>query len=481
MCNFENYVEKALPFLARLFFCQSKNYFCIKMKNSNKIIVLGGGESGVGAAILAKAKGFDVFLSDSGSLTGSYRQTLIDNQIVFEENQHTESLILEATEVIKSPGIPDSAPLIQKIVSQNIPIISEIEFASRYTQAKIIAITGSNGKTTTTLLTYHLLKNAGINVGLGGNVGDSFAKQVLENDFDWYVLELSSFQLDNMYAFKADIAILLNITPDHLDRYDYDFQKYVNAKFRLLQNMTATDDFIYFAESPAIVQELSDKIFNVNHLPISLDKTVKKGAFFLDGMLHVNNGSANFGIETKQLPIKGPHNAINAMAGILASLAVGIGADQIRDGLLTFQNVEHRLEPVESINGVQFINDSKATNVDSVFYALNSFDTPIILILGGIDKGNDYTQIEALVAQKVKVLICLGVDNSELLSFFAAIVPHLIETVSMEQAVREAYMLAQAGDTVLLSPACASFDLFKNYEDRGKQFKAAVKRLKVNI
>jgi UDP-N-acetylmuramoylalanine--D-glutamate ligase len=464
--------------MARFFYCLPKNYFCNMNKKSNKIAILGGGESGVGAALLAKAKGFDVFLSDKGSLHEPYRQILIDSQIEFEENQHTEARILVADEVIKSPGIPNKVPLIQKLLAQNTPIISEIEFACRYTKAKIIAITGSNGKTTTTLLTYHLLKHAGVNVGLGGNIGDSFAKQVLENDFDWYVLELSSFQLDNMYDFKADIAILLNITPDHLDRYDYDFQQYVNAKFRLLQNMTANDDFIYFAESPAIAQELSDKTFNVNYLPVSLDKIIEKGAFFLDGMLHVNNGSANFEIETKQLPIKGPHNAINAMAGILASLAVGIGADQIRDGLLTFENVEHRLEPVETVHGVQFINDSKATNVDSVFYALNSFDTPIILILGGTDKGNDYTQIEALVSQKVKALICLGADNRKLLSFFTPLVPVLIETQSAEQAVNEAYTLARVGDTVLLSPACASFDLFKNYQDRGQQFKAAVRQLK---
>jgi UDP-N-acetylmuramoylalanine--D-glutamate ligase len=449
------------------------------MRTINKIAILGGGESGVGAALLAKAKGFDVFLSDKGPLQEPYRQILIDNQIAFEENQHTESLILDAIEVVKSPGIPDKAPLIQKLLAQNTPIVSEIEFASRYTNAKIIAITGSNGKTTTTLLTYHLLKNAGINVGLGGNIGDSFAKQVLDNDFDWYVLELSSFQLDNMYDFKADVAILLNITPDHLDRYDYDFQKYVDAKFRILQNMTANDDFIYFAESPAIAQELSLKAFDVNYLPILLDKFIKKGAFFLGGMLHANNSSANFDIKINELPIKGPHNAINAMSGILAAQRVGLTNEQIRDGLLTFENVAHRLEPVETVHGVQFINDSKATNVDSVFYALNSFDTPIILILGGTDKGNDYTQIEALVRQKVKALICLGADNRKLFSFFNPIVPVLIETRSVQQAVNEAFAQAKVGDTVLLSPACASFDLFKNYEDRGEQFKAAVRQLKV--
>ncbi len=447
------------------------------MQKLSKIAILGGGESGVGAALLAQAKGFEVFLSDKGELQPAYRQTLQQNNIDFEEKQHTEAKILAADEVIKSPGIPDKAPLIQKLMAQNTPIISEIEFAARYTDAKLIAITGSNGKTTTTMLTYHLLKNAGINVGLAGNIGDSFAKQVLENRFDWYVLEISSFQLDNMYGFKADVAILLNITPDHLDRYNYDFQQYVNAKFRILQNMTSDDDFIYYAENEAIIHEIKDKHFNVNHLPISLKNIYKKGGYFLDNVLQISNDFATFGIAAEDLPIKGPHNALNAMAAVLAAQRVGLTNEQIRQGLMSFKSVPHRLELVRALNGVRFINDSKATNVDSVFYALNSFDTPIILIIGGIDKGNDYTQIEALVRQKVKALICLGIDNSKIRSFFTPFVPLLSETQEISVAVKQAYDLAQSGDIVLLSPASASFDLFKNYEDRGNQFKTAVMRL----
>lgn len=443
-----------------------------------KIVILGGGESGVGAALLAKAKGFEVFLSDKGSLQEDYRQTLILNQIPYEEQQHTESKILDADEVIKSPGIPDKAPLVQALIAQNTPIISEIEFAARYTDARKIVITGSNGKTTTTLLTYHLLKNAGINVGLAGNIGESFAKQVLEHQFDWYVLEISSFQLDNMYEFKADVAILLNITPDHLDRYNYQFQNYVDSKFRVLQNMTSADDFIYYAESEAIEAELKHKTIDANQLPISLKKNLTKGAFFKDNRLHILNGSSNFEINVDELSIKGPHNAINAMAAVLVAQRVGLDNEQIREGLVSFKSVVHRLEPVRELNEIKFINDSKATNVDSVFYALNSFENPIVLILGGIDKGNDYTPIESLVRNKVKALICLGKDNSKLLSFFTPIVPILVETQDIKDAVQKGYELAQKGDVVLLSPACASFDLFKNYEDRGQQFKAAVLELK---
>lgn len=439
-----------------------------------KIVILGGGESGVGAALLAKAKGFEVFLSDKGGLQENYRQTLIENNIDFEENQHTEAKILDADEVIKSPGIPDKVPLIQALIAKKIPIISEIEFAARYTKAKIIAITGSNGKTTTTLLIYHLLKNAGINVGLAGNIGDSFAKQVLENNFDWYVLEISSFQLDNMYDFKADVGILLNITPDHLDRYNYEFQNYVDAKFRILQNMTLNDDFIFYAESEAIINELKRKNFVVNQLPISLEKNIAKGAYFQNNYLHICNRSVDFNIDVNELPIRGPHNYINAMAAVLAAQRVGLSNGQIKDGLLSFKSVVHRLEPVRELAGIKFINDSKATNVDSVFYALNSFEEPIILILGGIDKGNDYTQIMPLVHKKVKALICLGKDNNKLRSCFTPIVPILIESQDIGKAVQQCYDLATSGDVVLLSPACASFDLFKNYEDRGNQFKAAV-------
>lgn len=444
-------------------------------QDSFKIVVLGGGESGVGAALLAQAKGFDVFLSDKSLLSEEYREILHTNKIPFEEGQHTEEQILTADEVIKSPGIPDKVPLVKQLYAQGTPIISEIEFASRYTKAKKIAITGSNGKTTTTLLTYHLLKSAGINVGLAGNIGESFAKQVIDDTFDWFVLELSSFQLDNMYEFKADVGILLNITPDHLDRYDYIFQNYVNSKFRILQNMKSTDDFIYFADNEAIAIELSHKQFNVNHLPISFSKKEKNGGFFHDGVLHLTRHPRTFDIRADELPIKGPHNVINAMAATLAAMSIGLTDEQISNGLLTFQNVAHRLEPVAEINKIQFINDSKATNVDSVFYALNSYDTPIIWIAGGLDKGNDYTQIESLVRHKVKALICLGKDNSKLLSFFTPIVPIVIETQDVKEAVQQSLSLGQPGDVALLSPACASFDLFKNYEDRGEQFKAAVR------
>jgi UDP-N-acetylmuramoylalanine--D-glutamate ligase len=443
-------------------------------RDTFKIVVLGGGESGVGAALLAQAKGFDVFLSDKGSLSEDYREILTANRIPFEEGQHTEGRILAADEVIKSPGIPDKVPLVKQLYAQKTPVISEIEFAARYSKAKLIAITGSNGKTTTTLLTYHLLKSAGLNVGLAGNIGESFAKQVINDTFDWFVLELSSFQLDNMYRFKADIGILLNITPDHLDRYEYSFQKYVDSKFRLLQNMQPGDDFIYFSDNEAITSELSQKEFNVNHLPISFVKKESNGGFFQDGILHLTRSPRTFDISADELPIKGPHNAINAMAATLAAMAAGVKDDQIRSGLLTFQNAAHRLEPVAEINGIEFINDSKATNVDSVYYALNSFNTPIIWIAGGLDKGNDYTQIEDLVRRKVKALICLGKDNSKLLSFFTPIVPVIIETQDVTKAVDHAVSLGSPDDVALLSPACASFDLFKNYEDRGDLFKAAV-------
>ena len=448
------------------------------MKTSHgEIVVLGGGESGVGAALLAKAKGYPVFLSDKSPLLDKYRQVLLENEIDFEENQHSEARILAALEVIKSPGIPEKVPLIQQLYAQKTPVISEIEFAARYTKAKKIGITGSNGKTTTTLLTYHLLKSAGVNVGLGGNIGESFAKQVINDTFDWFVLELSSFQLDNMYDFRADVAILLNITPDHLDRYDYTFQNYVNAKFRILQNMQANDDFIYFADDVTIQKELESKSVNVNCLPISLKKNVEKGGYLQDGILHVSRYNTNFEIEARELPIKGNHNILNTLSAVLAAQAVGLTNEQIRAGLLTFQNASHRLELVRTQNGVQFVNDSKATNVDSVFYALGSFNEPIIWIAGGIDKGNDYSQIEALVRQKVKALICLGKDNSKFLSFFTPIVPVIIETQDVREAVAQAQAFATSGDVVLLSPACASFDLFKNYEDRGNQFKAAVQEL----
>ncbi|MDZ7898349.1 MAG: UDP-N-acetylmuramoyl-L-alanine--D-glutamate ligase [Arcicella sp.] len=440
-----------------------------------KITILGGGESGVGAALLAKAKGFQVFLSDKSLLSDKYKEILALNDIPFEEGQHTESQVLSADEVIKSPGIPDKVELIKKLHSLKIPVISEIEFAARYTKAKIIAITGSNGKTTTTLLTYHILKNAGLNVGLAGNVGESFAKQVINDTFDYFVLELSSFQLDNCYDFKADVAIILNITPDHLDRYDYVFQNYIESKFRILQNMTASDDFIYFQESEALAGELMRRNdLTVNKLSISLSDKVTEGGYLKNEILTVNYKNETFEFPQAELPIKGSHNVINSLAAILVSKSLGLGNEQITAGLKSFQSVEHRLEPCGEIKGVQYVNDSKATNVDSVFYALGSFTEPIILIMGGVDKGNDYRQIEKLIEEKVRALICMGKDNSKLLEFFGKKVPMIFSVDSLQKAVQLSADLGSEGDVVLLSPACASFDLFKNYEDRGRQFKEAV-------
>jgi UDP-N-acetylmuramoylalanine--D-glutamate ligase len=444
-----------------------------------KIVVLGGGESGVGAALLAKAKGMEVFLSDKGNLAEKYKQILSTHQIPFEEGQHTDERILQADEVVKSPGIPDKAPLVQVLISKGTPVISEIEFASRYTKARLIAITGSNGKTTTTLLTYHLLKSAGLKVGLAGNIGESFAKQVIEDTFDYYVLEISSFQLDNSYHFHPHIAILLNITPDHLDRYEYTFQKYIDSKFRIAQTLTGQDYFIYYKENSPIVEELSKRNIPATLLPISLEEQLQSGAYLSENQLtiHITNGNLTFPLD--ELPIQGKHNAINSMAALLVCRILHINEEAIKAGLKTFTNAPHRLEKAGEINGVTFINDSKATNVDSVFYALESMKKPVVLIAGGIDKGNDYTQIEALVKQKVKALICLGKDNSKLVSFFGNKVPVIKETSYIRDAVHLGLQLAEKGDVVLLSPACASFDLFKNYEDRGAQFKQFVKELEV--
>jgi UDP-N-acetylmuramoylalanine--D-glutamate ligase len=439
-----------------------------------KIVILGGGESGVGAALLAKAKGFDVFLSDRGVLGESYRQTLLANGIAFEESRHTEAKILDADEVVKSPGIAEKTELVQKILDKGIRIISEIEFASRYTRARMIGITGSNGKTTTTLLTYHLLQSAGLNVGLAGNIGDSFAKQVIHDTRDYYVLEISSFQLDNCYTFRPEVAVLLNITPDHLDRYAYDFQKYADAKFRITQVMTADDSFIYYAEDKMIEQGMVSRNLPVQRLPVSLATPQEPGAWLENDTLHVKSRGMEYHIACDDLTIKGRHNAVNAMSAMLVCQALGIDEAKVREGLRTFKNAPHRLEEVGEINGVRFINDSKATNVDSVFYALGSYTRPIVWIAGGIDKGNDYTQIEDLVKEKVKALICLGKDNHKLIEFFEGKIPVITETQDVKETVTKGLELAQAGDIVLLSPACASFDLFKNYEDRGKQFREAV-------
>ncbi|MBC7891462.1 MAG: UDP-N-acetylmuramoyl-L-alanine--D-glutamate ligase [Sphingobacteriaceae bacterium] len=444
------------------------------MKN---LVILGGGESGVGAALLAQAKGFDVFLSDNGPLGEKYRRILLENTIEFEEAGHTESRILTAEEVVKSPGIPEKAPIVRALRAQGTPVISEIEFAARYTRAKLITVTGSNGKTTTTMLAYHLLKTAGYHVGLAGNIGESFAKQVIDDRFDYFVLEISSFMLDTMFDFRSDVAILTNITPDHLDRYDYKFDNYMASKFRTLQNMRTEDTFIFFRESGAIADELTRRTVVPHQLPVSLAQEVVEGGFAKNGILHVCIKGREFSIAQEELPIKGEHNALNALCAVLAAMAVGVPDEALRQGLLTFQNAPHRLEFVAEIGGVQFVNDSKATNVDSVFYALGSFRQPIVLIAGGTDKGNDYTQIEALVRERVKALICLGKDTQKLVDFFGGKVSEIRQTQDIREAVRWGRELARPGEVVLLSPACASFDLFKNYEDRGEQFKEAVREL----
>lgn len=439
--------------------------------------ILGGGESGAGAAILAKSKGFEVFLSDKGQLHQKYSDILNSKNIPFEQGQHSEERILESDLVVKSPGIPDKVPLIVALKEKGVPVISEIEFAARYTDAKLIAITGSNGKTTTTLLTYHLLKAAGLNAGLAGNIGDSFAWAVAEKHFDYYVLEISSFQLDNVIDFHPYISVLLNITPDHLDRYGYDFQNYVNSKFNIIRNQTGTDHLIYYKESEVIEKELEKRNPAVGRVEVSLDSALKEGAYLENGKLISNvNGNA-FEQSFAELPIKGPHNAINALSAISVAQLLGISAEQISEGLKSFSNAPHRLEQVEVIGGVTYINDSKATNVDSVFYALGSFDQPVVLIAGGVDKGNDYSQIEELVRSKVKGLIVLGKDPEKLENYFSGKVPQIYVTEDVQDAVNKGRDWGVPGDIVLLSPACASFDLFKNYEDRGDQFKAAVRNL----
>lgn len=444
--------------------------------NKGRIVILGGGESGVGSAVLAKAKGFDVFLSDSKSLQDKYKEELNQYQISFEENGHTEDLILSATEVIKSPGIPNDVPLILKIVEKGIPVISEIEFSGRYTSAKTICITGSNGKTTTTSLLYHILKSAGLNVGLGGNIGRSFARQVAESQFDYYVLELSSFQLDNMYDFKADIAILLNITPDHLDRYDHDMQKYIDSKMRIIRNQTADDVFIYWAEDPIVTKEIEKYSTEVTKYTFAEHNVKNASAYAENGKIIVKIKTV-FTMEQDLLALTGTHNLHNSLASGIASKLVDISDEKLRESLQNFEGVEHRLEKVAKVGGVQFINDSKATNVNSCWYALKSVKTKLVLILGGVDKGNDYTEIEELVRTKAVGLVFLGTDNSKLHTFFDGKVEKIEDASSMEEAVSKAYKLAGEDETVILSPCCASFDLFKSYEDRGRQFKDCVRKL----
>lgn len=447
------------------------------MKAQKRIVILGGGESGVGSAILAHAKGFDVFLSDSGSLKDKYKNELTSKNISFEEGGHTIDLVLSADEIIKSPGIPSDAPLVVSARDKGISIVSEIEFAGRYTHAKKICITGSNGKTTTTSLIYHILQSAGLNVGLGGNIGKSFARQVAENIFDYYVLELSSFQLDDMYDFKADIAILLNITPDHLDRYDHNMQNYIDSKMRIIRNQTENDAFIYWANDPVVTKEI-EKIKPKSQL-YSFAEFKQDGvaAYTEENMIVINTLKSVFKMEQDLLALTGTHNLYNSLASGIVSKLVDISDEKLRLSLSDFKGVPHRLEKVADVRGIHFVNDSKATNVNSCWYALKSMKTKTILILGGIDKGNDYSEIEELVGKKVHTLIFLGKDNSKLHQFFDGKISSIEDANSMEEAVQKAYNLANEGDTVLLSPCCASFDLFKSYEDRGDQFKNCVRTL----
>lgn len=443
-----------------------------------RIVVLGAGESGVGSAILAQAKGFDVFVSDMSAIKPKYKEELERRGIKYEELQHTESLILNADEVIKSPGIPEKAAMIKALRAQGTPIVSEIEFAGRYTNAKTICITGSNGKTTTTMLTYHILCEAGYNVGLAGNVGRSFAWQVAEQEFDYYVIELSSFQLDGMYDFRADVAILLNITPDHLDRYEYKFQNYIDSKFRILQNMTKEQTFVYWSEDPVIKAELAKREISASQAPFTIEHIAGNRAWIEGEDLIINFENEPLKVNINDITIKGTHNMYNSMAAAVAANIMGVKNETIRRSLATFQGVEHRLEYVATIRGVRYINDSKATNVNSCWYALQSMKTPVVLILGGTDKGNDYSEIADLVREKVHTLIFMGVDNKKLNEYFGLNTNcKIVDTNSLADAVKAAYEVAQKGDTVLLSPCCASFDLFKNYEDRGEQFKQAVRQL----
>ena len=443
----------------------------------SRLVVLGGGESGVGTAVLAKVKGFDVFLSDMGNIADKYVETLKKWDIPFEMGGHTEELILNADEVVKSPGIPSTAPMVKKISDQGIGIISEIEFAGRYDSARKVCITGSNGKTTTTSLIYHLLQQAGLNVGLGGNIGKSYAYQVATEQHDIYVLELSSFQLDNVYDFKADIAIITNITPDHLDRYGYDMENYVKAKFRITRNMSSDDCFIFCSDDEITVNHLNQIVVKAQKLPFTQKNEVSQGAFVKDDMMIVRYKEDECDMYLQELALGGKHNIYNSMAAALAAKAMNIDNSAIREGLATFQAVEHRLENVLSIGDVLYINDSKATNVDAAWYALECQTRPVVWIVGGTDKGNDYSSLVPLAKEKVKAIVCMGVDNRKIHDAFCDVVPVMKDVTSAQEAVKVASGLSKAGDVVLLSPCCASFDLFKNYEDRGRQFKEAVRNL----
>lgn len=445
--------------------------------NAGRIVILGGGESGVGSAILALLKGFDVFLSDKSTLKDKYRDELLYHKIDFEEGQHTEEKILNATEIIKSPGIPDKAPLIKLAKEKGIPIISEIEFAARYTNAKLIGITGTNGKTTTTSLIYHILKKAHLNVGLGGNIGKSFARQVALENYDYYVLELSSFQLDGMYKTRINIAVLCNITPDHLDRYEYKIENYIDSKFRITQNQTSDDCLIYCLDDPMTIEAMKNRTFQAKLLPFSLKQEVAEGAFLKDKLINININQTQFNMYIDELALQGKHNAYNSMAAGITARVLELRNELVRESMQDFEGIEHRLEFVAKVNGITFINDSKATNINSTWFALESMDRPTVWIVGGQDKGNDYESIKDLVKEKVKAIVCLGLENQKIIDAYHDIIPNIVETNSAQDAVKAAYRLAKKDEAVLLSPACASFDIFENYEDRGRQFKYAVRGL----
>jgi UDP-N-acetylmuramoylalanine--D-glutamate ligase len=447
----------------------------VEGKNKH-IVILGAGESGVGAALLAKKQEWNVFVSDAGKIKADYKTELDNNQIEWEENTHSIDRIFQAELIVKSPGIPETTDLMRALRNKQVKIISEIEFAGYYTRGKSICVTGSNGKTTTTMLTHHILKKAGWDVGLAGNVGKSFAKQVAEGDHDWYVLELSSFQLDDMFDFKADIGILTNITPDHLDRYENQMQKYVDSKFRILNNQNHEDWFIYNYDDPIIREELSKRKLSMNLAPFSLKEEIKLGAYAVNNQLIINIKD-QLTMSIHELALKGKHNTQNSLAAGIAGRLVEIRKSVVRESLEDFENVEHRLEFVAKVNGIEFINDSKATNINSTWYALETMENPVVWVMGGVDKGNDYSELSNLVKEKVKAIICLGIDNQKIIKAFGHLVETIVEVGSATEAVAYAYRLAKKNETVLLSPACASFDLFENYEDRGNQFKQAVRKL----
>ncbi len=442
-----------------------------------RLVVLGGGESGVGTAILGKQKGFKVFVSDKGEIKEDYKKVLEHFEIEWESGEHTEAKVLNADVVMKSPGIPDTVPLVKKLVANGVSVISEIEFASTYTDATLIGITGSNGKTTTTMLTHHLLKNGGLNAGMAGNIGDSYAKMVAEQDFEQYVLEISSFQLDGIVDFKPQVAILTNITPDHLDRYEYKFENYIASKFRIAMNQDKNDFLIYDADDEVITAWLKKHPVQSKLVPFSLKEQQEEGAWLENETIKIKIEHKTLEMSTDTLTLEGQHNVKNTMAAGLAALLVNVRKETIRQSIQTFQGVPHRLEKVLKINHVEYINDSKATNVNATYYALDGIKKPIVWIVGGIDKGNDYKELMPMVREKVKAIICLGMDNSKLKDAFGNVIELMVETYSMEEAVKVAYKISERGDSVLLSPACASFDLFENYEDRGNQFKAAIKNL----